>query len=1279
MRRINEFLKHFPNYNHEQPEAPADNVGQHGTPVDDDIVMGLNRTPTDNERGASDAPGEPTFNEHADEDTVIMDLTDTYLEEDTVMGENDAPEEDVLEPRAESGSNDPPDSPWLQPAWLKQVARYLESVIQQDYPRFSVANGPLPRTPDYLSKQTTYFGADDFDQDCLHEYKSDVYHLTQKCVTHECKEVCTKYGSETCRFNYPRPLVMVTGFKNGVIQLKRLDTRCNNYNRAMMAVLRCNMDVKFITNGQDARATIFYITDYITKSELSAYQSVTLIKLAIDKLDSNLYPRKSYPDQSEAANKARIRIFTTLNVLDANVERSAQWVVQSIMGWPLEYTSHDFCSFNAYSFISFVHSTVQAAKGIAVRERPESATPILPDTEQKDEEVKYCNRRVDYRLRLPAGAIVSRNPTRELQPGYLFCPYPTNQETLAQMSPYEYHFRVQKKAKYPVKNQKDVLGDDQASDLRPEDMIYECKPLECEFHPDHPQFHTHVQVLLDVTNPKVPHLVPTMYGYIVPDEVEDPDKYYLCVVSLFTPYTDPATMIQDERNGESGLFDSYKECFEVYMENISYSDPVHHKWILSLVDNMKTIKEGRHQQKLDRQERERLQQEQELMPSEPMAGYDHSVEEDDESGLGPSDMEAIIRRLPVHGNGVVPKKTVALTDLLSKQLHPSRAINSRDQQKTTYRTAAVDIKQHITLLENEFQELLRTTRDGLYSAQPNSTANVLFTSASTIASEANLDSDQRAAFMLIAKQVLLRTLHRLQITPDAPKQMLMFLGGEGGTGKSKVLKALTKYMATLGVRHRIRLGAQTGVAAGNINGSTLHSLLELEVKKTRKDGKPKGISGKVCSEFECVDIFFHDEVSMSGCGTLQEVSIKLADAKSTKVPFGGVDMIFAGDFYQLPPNTNDALYKAPSVAKNINLTKAGAGFLKFQELTHVIILRHQHRMKDKAYRDMVQRFRHGKSTVEDAKYCTKRKITKDNTLDTGHLSQLPAEPIIIVKNNEPRYHINMVKARQHALASGQKLLFNIARDTSKVPVSNPIRKEILMLHESGATSYSAGILPLFIGMPAMVKKNLGTELGISNGSTGVIHDIVLDPRENVDYSNLTPHYLRYHPVAVYMKLDTPIGKDGKPEKKFQLTGLPQNVFVLSTRSVSKNFPNIVKHEPRGSPVTYTMSRVQFCILPAYAITVNSSQGRTLQSAIINLEGNFKNNVKAYVMLSRLTNGSNFGILGDWHPTLWDLQPCPEMLKHSSSHLLPKERVTRKLLPSLDQSIMDLETTLRLNL
>jgi hypothetical protein len=433
----------------------------------------------------------------------------------------------------------------------------------------------------------------------------------------------------------------------------------------------------------------------------------------------------------------------------------------------------------------------------------------------------------------------------------------------------------------------------------------------------------------------------------------------------------------------------------------------------------------------------------------------------------------------------------------------------------------------------------------------------------------------------------------------------------------------------------------------------------------------------VCADFADVDMAFIDEVSMTGCTMIQDVSTKMSDAKSNKDPFGGIDLIFAGDFYQLPPNTNDPLYSEPDLAKNINLTKASAGFLKFQALTHVIILRQQHRMRDPEYKDVVQRFRHGQQLAKDEKYCLGKTINADNTLATGHLSALDKEPIIIVKNNDVRYHINMIKSKQHANAVGTKLLINIAHDVAKSHVPNRVRHEMLLLHETGKTSYTAGLLPMFVGMPVMIKKNIGTELGISNGSTGTIVDIVLDPREVVDYSNDRPHYLRFHPEAVYVEIDTPLDKNGKPTQKFRLKGLPPNVFAMNCKSNGKQRPQLVVHQPKDWPVTVTMSRKQFSFLPAYAITVNSSQGRTLESAIVHLDGDFTNNVKPYVMLSRLTNGKNFGIIGKWRVNMWKTKPCPKMLKFQDKQILVKEQDTLKELASMESCLVDLDKKLRL--
>jgi ATP-dependent exoDNAse (exonuclease V) alpha subunit len=63
------------------------------------------------------------------------------------------------------------------------------------------------------------------------------------------------------------------------------------------------------------------------------------------------------------------------------------------------------------------------------------------------------------------------------------------------------------------------------------------------------------------------------------------------------------------------------------------------------------------------------------------------------------------------------------------------------------------------------------------------------------------------------------------------------------------------------------------------------------------------------------------------------------------------------------------------------------------------------------------------------------------------------------------------------------------------------------------------------------------------------------------------------------------------------------------------------------PHDVVMQREQYRFLPAYCITVNASQGRTLESVVICLDGGYTWNAKPYVMWSRLTNGRALGIIG----------------------------------------------------
>ncbi|KAG1860006.1 hypothetical protein C8R48DRAFT_605489, partial [Suillus tomentosus] len=88
--------------------------------------------------------------------------------------------------------------------------------------------------------------------------------------------------------------------------------------------------------------------------------------------------------------------------------------------------------------------------------------------------------------------------------------------------------------------------------------------------------------------------------------------------------------------------------------------------------------------------------------------------------------------------------------------------------------------------------------------------------------EYELNTEQARAFSLIVN-------HSVQ---DNSNPLRMFLGGAGGTGKSRVITAVQEFFKRRNEGHRFRLASYMGVAARNISGMTLHSALLLNQRRS---------------------------------------------------------------------------------------------------------------------------------------------------------------------------------------------------------------------------------------------------------------------------------------------------------------------------------------------------------------------------------------------------------------------------------------------------------------
>jgi hypothetical protein len=84
----------------------------------------------------------------------------------------------------------------------------------------------------------------------------------------------------------------------------------------------------------------------------------------------------------------------------------------------------------------------------------------------------------------------------------------------------------------------------------------------------------------------------------------------------------------------------------------------------------------------------------------------------------------------------------------------------------------------------------------------------------------------------IALRVICRQLDRIRREEPGAAQLCLFVGGEGGTGKSRVIEAVAELFENKGISHRLLLTATSGTAAARINGVTIHSACGLQRRAT---------------------------------------------------------------------------------------------------------------------------------------------------------------------------------------------------------------------------------------------------------------------------------------------------------------------------------------------------------------------------------------------------------------------------------------------------------------
>ena len=139
----------------------------------------------------------------------------------------------------------------------------------------------------------------------------------------------------------------------------------------------------------------------------------------------------------------------------------------------------------------------------------------------------------------------------------------------------------------------------------------------------------------------------------------------------------------------------------------------------------------------------------------------------------------------------------------------------------------------------------------------------------------------------------------------AEKQKSVFFTGSAGTGKSVLLREIIKALRDKHKREpdRVAVTASTGLAACNVGGVTLHSFAGIGlgketapelVKKIKKNQKAK-------TRWMRTKVLIVDEISMVDGDLFDKLESIARAVRNNGRPFGGIQLIITGDFFQLPP------------------------------------------------------------------------------------------------------------------------------------------------------------------------------------------------------------------------------------------------------------------------------------------------------------------------------------------------------------------------------------------
>ncbi|KAM4064178.1 PIF1-like helicase [Hirsutella rhossiliensis] len=377
-----------------------------------------------------------------------------------------------------------------------------------------------------------------------------------------------------------------------------------------------------------------------------------------------------------------------------------------------------------------------------------------------------------------------------------------------------------------------------------------------------------------------------------------------------------------------------------------------------------------------------------------------------------------------------------------------------------------------------------------------------------LAGQLTLNEKQAIALLIVCRQ-----LDRIRQGDDAGGdgggQLCLFIGGEGGTGKSRVIEALVELLARRDLSSRVLVTATSGTAAARINGITLHSACGLTVGQGGRAGGAtrdidgvrlagqgeRFVDGRSRMDWQEKEVLVIDEVSMLGARTLHAANEQLCRLRGSARDFGGIPVvILCGDFHQFRPvQERSILLPSAAVAwdedgafaaeQRRQHDKAHALWRRF---TTVVMLDEQMRAAgDPELRRLLGRIRRGEQDRSDLELLNSRCYRPGRRIpwETGLT--------VVTPLNRNRWNLNLEAALAFRRGGGRR---RASSSEHKWRDGVPTEEEaVLMLGQGDDSATPVPAVFLFVpGMPVVVNQNTHQGLKLVNGAGYTAVDVIPD-------------------------------------------------------------------------------------------------------------------------------------------------------------------------------------------